>query len=543
MKDPEEILFARFTEEDVEVLENEGELYEKFAKREGYSKKLNFVEASKKDAEEERAVLSMESHRDRRELRESWKDVEFFKQFEGKEFEESRTYKKQEGMLAVNRTLRKGDPYIMYTHNKKEYTIRKEKRKNGTDSSIKVEISSPPEKVGLFKNFGLFMCKDSIDIIDCEDLKGYRIGLEEVIDVGMPLEGDYIIPAIRNMKIESGMVLRRADIYFDTVDMNAGKITSRAIRTDSMDSKFGRVASTWHPQQYICGSRTRFVVIDTREKDSRVFWKPARLGRPLDELGGIEIEKIEGPRVAVLLGEGITTLDMRYLRNPFCTRRVPIEQGRLAVGKHVAVYNLSGEFFFQNAHNIDEYTYKRFNFEKREDMVGFQWGGGSGEKKFSTAAFLFSNSVRIISETGEVEYKIDKEKVKMDPRKLLKKFVEGRYMTKNVQEVVELMKDVPRIVSRPRRVGRREFRNSTTFTQMIEELEREATPEIKKMMEMPEAIRKVVPISKWMGTLVPFEKGLEIEREAIIKERRARNPGGENQEDEAEEESENEHEN
>lgn len=339
----------------------------------------------------------------------NWSFTDFFPTKEYVIFQESKTsYTRKKSLsphtaITVNRTVLKGSPYIMYTSDGSNYIVRKERATNNSDSSFTIHRNTSPIKIGLYKNASMFLEKDLIDIIDCISMKNYKIAAKNSVDFAIPEKHMSSIPVLRDLEESKGITTKK--MFLDKIDMTTGKIDNYILHCYDSIFKFRKIANTWHPMQYICTSLDKASLVDLREKKSRLFWTLPKKGNG----GGSrscpkyqKAEKGQDSKVYIMQGRTLGTFDMRNLSNIFGEISTEISNPVLSVGKHIAVYNSGGRFFFQNPIASEDTIMKIYKFDITDEFIGFDWSGKSQNAPYSIAAFLFRNKLNVYYGDGTI---------------------------------------------------------------------------------------------------------------------------------------------
>ncbi|KAI5133506.1 hypothetical protein NEAUS06_0594 [Nematocida ausubeli] len=304
--------------------------------------------------------------------------------------------------IIMNRALDKGAPYLMYSLDGRKYTIRKERATDSTDTVAVINRELEPIKIELYRNTAHFLNEDHLDIIECTRLTKHRINLSNAVDMSVPEKGGTIIPILKEMEERKGINTKK--MYLDRVDMATGKIDNYVLNCPGTLEKYKRISNTWHPQEYIIMSSGTAGIIDLREKKSRTFWNCREiLAHPGENFNEYhKIEKGAGSKIYITNGGTLGSFDMRNLTTPYGICNTNLRNGVLSMGRHPAVYNNSGKFFFQSATDPDNCIMKIYNFNTTDKLLGFEWVGRSANLPYSMAAFLFKSRLCIFSGTGEV---------------------------------------------------------------------------------------------------------------------------------------------
>ncbi|KAH9387214.1 uncharacterized protein NEMAJ01_2110 [Nematocida major] len=317
--------------------------------------------------------------------------------------------------ITINRSAEKGSPYIMYSVDGHKYYIHKDRTTDRQDSTVFLTRQEAPQKIGLHKSTVHFLGRDSLDVVAAETRAKYRLSVPNAIDMAIPEKRGSTIPVLR----DRGLGKPAESMLFDRVDMATGKIEGYRIAC-SGQGKFRKVGNTWHPKQYVCLSADAASVVDVREKASRSFWRLKTMGKgnvgAADVPSNYKVEKGRGSTMHIFTGYTLGAFDMRNLSAETGLSYTNITNGTMSVGKHIAVYNKYGHFYFQNAQDSSDSIVKIYKFNTDKFLLGFEWAGKSEEHMYSTAAFLFSSKVCIYTGDGNMqEHPIDEYRVPNAP--------------------------------------------------------------------------------------------------------------------------------
>ncbi|EIJ89444.1 uncharacterized protein NEPG_01030 [Nematocida parisii ERTm1] len=305
--------------------------------------------------------------------------------------------------ITMNRALDKGAPYLMYSVDGHKYYIRKERTTDNEDTVGFIYKEDSPIKISLYRNTAEFLTGEYLDIVECTELTQHRILLPNSLDMAVPEKGGSFIPVLREM--ESTKAINNKKMYLDKIDMCTGKIDNYILQCKDSTRKYKRISNTWHPQQYIAMNIDTVGIIDLREKTSNTFWQCRSIARhyTTDELSpNYTVEKGAESKIYVNNGKALGSFDMRNLTTLYGIKDTGVHKGILSVGKHPAVYNHRGHFYFQSYYDSDNQMVKLYNFNTNYSFIGFDWIGKSANLPFTMAAFLFENKIHIYTGDGQV---------------------------------------------------------------------------------------------------------------------------------------------
>jgi len=501
--------FERKLDEDICTVKEKG-CTMKIARREGYSRMIKYTEGQESSAYN--AVLKIESSASKESIRAGWECMDLFRPAQEYEMPMGVTrIMPIDNLITMNKTKRATDPTVLYSNNGLKYTIATEHERSTEDAYTAISYMEKPIKIGLYKNIAMFLSSRAIEMLECTTRNTYKMDTLHAIDMAVPKDAAYTFPVLRKIEQTPGTLQGTMNTLLDIVDMNAGKITTQMIRSNNSMGLCNKIASTWHPEQYICATSTRIAHIDTRTKESCVVWVH-RLAPPTHRITRIEskrVKKIEqagDAKIAVLISDTLTVLDIRYLNNPLCSKKVPIEYPQLAVGKHLAVYNRYGEFYYQSINNIDSCAFKKYNFDTTQHLLAFDWSNERQNEKFSKAAFLFDSSVRIVSSSGCVkEHTIN---TVADKSTESYEFNIDTAVGRMVRRANAYIRRGTTMLQRKRIYRRTQEQNDMPYIQKsIAGRYGYYTKETDRYTEtMLKAIAHIVPLTGWPGTILPVQR-------------------------------------
>lgn len=374
----------------------------KFSRREGINKKLTFTECTEDGFY--RPVLRVEGAQSKPGSPANWDSVNFYQPSRNYRVVPPKLATSPKNLLALNKTLVNGAPTMLFSVNGIDYLIGKGTKANLDTKSLKITLDQEPCKVGLYKNTALFLDSEQLSLVECSNFVMYQIALPDAIDMAIPEGNAHSFPVLRQMTRGTTNLREIESAFLEVVDMHAGKITTHLIRGNEKTRRVYKLAATWHPQQFICGSNHTLSLVDLREKQSHVFWYHGRsFSERTKNTAIVDLERVQDPKLAMVDREYLTMLDMRWLTNQYSRRKLPFNKPFLATNrKDVAVFNRGGEFFFQSASNQDLYTYRAYEFPFRHHFVAFDWTGHTFER-YNTAAFLFTTKLQMFHASGGVE--------------------------------------------------------------------------------------------------------------------------------------------
>ncbi|OAG29609.1 hypothetical protein NEDG_00742 [Nematocida displodere] len=469
--------------------------------------------------------VGVESYISRAERTQSWSDVDFFKGRSHESLNEC-NLSPFSNCLYMNKNPKQGCPYLIYSHNGLEYCIRQEKLVDNTDTTTNIILNQHPKKIGLFGQLSLFMMDNGIELLHTNQ-QAYTIPTIDAVDVGIPDAFQHLLPVLRRMP-GNAPINTRCNGFLDIVDLEAGKMQTYHLKSTPRQKSYAHIASTWHPHQYIYATQRDLFLTDTREKSSQQVLSlrfTSYGGRPNSKNTAIpyivSIHKTSETKVVAVGKTKLAVLDLRYPKNPFDTLTHPIDLPRASVSKNIAIYNKAGHFYFQNLKNLEKYAFKSFVLGENEKsaFVAFDWYGKGLNHNYTSAAFLFTDHIKLFHHSGELTtYPIVTMDSKVNARPLY--LVDRHERLYKVNSALTKSKDIESIIFRHALLARPTKDNRYPFlTRMINHdfTNRLETPE--PLTATPPAIlAKIIPFSQWPGSLVPAEKrkqGATIEKYRI----------------------------
>ncbi|KAI5189263.1 hypothetical protein NECID01_0458 [Nematocida sp. AWRm77] len=397
----ERLCFQRVLEEDIQIGEEFSPLT-KTRKREGYNKRLVLTEGSEEHGY--KAVMRAETFIEKKKKESAWAFTNFFQAPKHYSVIDKVPKKHTKHLLCVNKAPVKDGPALMYSNNGLKYVIRKGKVSNLEDMHATVDVEEVPQKVGLYKNTAFFLGSETVGLLDCTYLKMHTISVTDPIDLAMPEGNMHTFPVLRTIQSTARTLQTENSCFIDVVDMHGSKVSTHMVRSATSTHKYTQIAHTWHPKQYICGSNVGVSLVDTREKKSHLFYKNMDTSAGTRKVTYIkDLQKLQDSKIGIIDRGNFSVLDMRWLTDQYCKKKIPFVNPVLASGKHIALYNRSGEFYFQSIFSQDNYMYRHYQFGSREVLLSFDWSGEVQNTPYNLAAFLFEKRIKIFYPTGESE--------------------------------------------------------------------------------------------------------------------------------------------
>ncbi|KAI5180559.1 hypothetical protein NEOKW01_0863 [Nematocida sp. AWRm80] len=488
-------------------------------KRVGLNRELKFTEGQLEG--EYIPVLQSTPGTSREEIRRKWSGIDFYNT---QEFFTGALGKKDKSLyglnnifLALNKNPTKGSPYVMYSNDGRTYTIRLEKQTDHMDKYFQVNLPQLPKKISLVRDYALFLTDTGLDLIDCQSQIPHRIENKDVIDMTVPEHHDWYFGMLREVPPGKRSILKKNMAYLDRVDLSTSKIETYMIKEGLDQKPYKNICGTWHSQQYICSSLNTMHMIDLREKQSNLFWKIHYIchNTSIKSSSKCGIQEISRGKDNLIFAHTYLVLgsfDIRNLTEPYSINHIPLgAPSKLAVGKHVALYNPYGEFYFQNQKVSSCEYFTAFRLPDNMKFLRFDWYGKNNASDYSLAAFLYEGKLDLFFADG-------KKMVHTMQKPILTK----RVVKRNAFEITseQLLKNVIKTSSYHFQLGKRTVfprtwdiptldKSHTSEKRDLEiALQNQSTNAIEQLSESCKRVIKDTPL---YGTVIP-KGSLDINR-------------------------------
>lgn len=288
--------------------------------------------------------------------------------------------KRKDALLCVTASTLMRSPFAAYSFDRRTFYIRREDTRT---TSMTVTLSDEVMKAEMHHGAACFLSENRVDVVKG---KRYRYALPVTNALDMAISDYYSHIAVLEDSNKGTLDINKG--VLEIIDLSTERSTKHALKGRAVQNP-ARIASTWHPQQYVCSTGTDLQLIDLREGGSANVLLTG-LRRIVD------LKRANKTSFASLSSRHVGMHDIRAPRNPFDTVLHNVVNPLLAAGRHVVVYNEGGHFLYIDAIEPRFQVHKEYAFP--EKLLRFDLAGG----KNAHTAFLFWNRLDVFSLTGDL---------------------------------------------------------------------------------------------------------------------------------------------